>query len=145
MLAQSTENIILTNSFSLKRVLILSDNDGLAKAVELNLRATKLPEGVQLETICCVPKTSEAAKRQVAEEDLNLIVVALSSASSEPALALAKNSLLHRVGYTPMLIISQKTSYFGRRNMATHMDYPFDIDQLQNALKDTLRSSSEGW
>ncbi|HBX70302.1 MAG TPA: hypothetical protein DEH25_13225 [Chloroflexi bacterium] len=144
MLAQPVENMVVFDPMSIKRVLILSDNDGLSKAVELNLQATQLPKGVQLETIRCVPDTAEAVRDQVAEENLNLIVVALSSASSEPALALAKNSLLHRVGYTPLLIISQKTSNFGPTGMISHMDYPFDIDQLQNAIKDTLRSTMEG-
>ena len=144
MLAEPIHDVIFSESVTIKRVLILSDNDGLSKAVELNLRATSLPAGVELETIRCVPSTDEGIKTQINHADLHLIVVALSSVSSAPALALAKNSLLHRVGYTPMLIISQTTTEFNAQEHTSHMKYPFDIDQLQNAIKDMLRTPMEG-
>jgi hypothetical protein len=124
-----------------QRILILSDNEGLSKAVELTLKALEIPEGVHLETIRLVPDTEDAIKNHMATNGLKLIVVALSSVHSEPALALAKSSLLHRVGYTPLLIISQKTSEFEHQKLISHMDYPFDIDQLQKAIRNMIQTS----
>jgi len=66
-----------------KRILILSDNDGLSRAIELNLRDCSDAEIVRV--------TGRSLGRQERQTigDPSLIIVATSSPASEPVVALA--------------------------------------------------------
>ena len=85
-----------------KRIVVLSDSDGLARAIELNLSDYADLEVVRLGWK--VPGSPPVAT----SGNCNLIIVAASAESSEPVVALARASLLERIGRVPVLIISDR-------------------------------------
>jgi len=160
-----------------KRVLVLSDNDGLSRAIKLNLersdlevvklalnspgqqrsepveeqrpeprpepnrRAVKGRRPELVEGRC--PEPVEGRGNQAEMGDFDLIVVAMSSSTSEPIVALARASLAGRIGQVPLLIISDRPFHSEPDDQIAHLDFPFDIDGLHNKVKDILQRGSE--
>ena len=117
-----------------KRVLILSDNNGLSRAIELNLNRRL---GVEIVTIA--PSSLEQRGSPADNGDFDLIVVAMSSPTSEPIVALAKASLTGRIGQVPLLIISDRPFRSDPQAQITHLDFPFDIDKLHHKVRELLQ------
>ncbi len=115
-----------------KRVLVLSDNDGLSKAIELNL------ERSDLKVVRFALTSVERRKNQVEVGDFDLIVLAMSLPTSEPVVALARASLARRIGQVPILIISDRPFYSDPDDQITHLDFPFDIDRLHDTIEAIL-------
>ena len=115
-----------------KHVLVLSDNDGLARAIEVNLCDPYL----KVTRIVLNPTgrpTNEAERG-----DYDLIVVALSSPANEPVVALAWASLAGRVGQVPFLIISDRPFRSDPADRIAHLYFPFDIDRLHGRVSEIL-------
>jgi DNA-binding response OmpR family regulator len=118
-----------------KRVLVLSDNEGLSKAIELNL------ERSDLEVVSFALSSPEQQESQAEVGDCDLIVVAMSSPDSEPVVALARASLAGRIGQVPLLIISDRPFHSKPGDRIIHLDFPFDLDRLHDKVKEILQET----
>jgi len=133
-----------------KRVLVLSDNDGLSRAIELNLERSDL-EVVKFALSsprrqrCSEPASSRAYQgiegqgSQNEVGDFDLIVVAMSSPTSEPVVALSRASLTGQIGQVPLLIISDRPFQSDLDDQIIHLDFPFDIDRLHDKVEEILQ------
>ena len=119
-----------------KRVLVLSDNDGLSRAIELNLNS-------HLEVVRLTLSSPEQRESQAELGDFDMIVVAMSLPTSEPVVALARASLVGRIGQVPLLIISDRPFHSDLDDQIIHLDFPFDIDGLHEKVKEILQRDSE--
>jgi len=118
-----------------KRVLVLSDNDGLSRAIELNL-----DNHLELEIVKLSASSLERRGSQVENGDFDLIVVAMSSPASEPVVALARASLADRIGQIPLLIVSDRPFESAPGDLIVHLDFPFDIDRLHDKVREILQT-----
>jgi hypothetical protein len=127
-----------------KRVLVLSDNDGLSRAIGLNLERSDL-EVVEFALSSPGQRCPEErrAGSQAEVGDFDMIVVAMSSPTSEPVVALARASLAGRIGQVPLLIISDRPFHSDPDDQIIHLDFPFDIDGLRAKVKEILQRCSE--
>ena len=116
-----------------KRVCIVSDNQGLARAIGLNLRV-RLKVDVQSIT----PGPSQTETVQAIAEDCNLIVVAISSPASEPIVVLARTALLGLVDQVPLIIISDRPFRPDWDRRIVHLDFPFGVDELCRTVDELL-------
>jgi DNA-binding response OmpR family regulator len=118
-----------------KRVLVLSDNDGLSRAIESNLNS-------HLEVVRLTLSSPGQRESQTELGDFDMIVVAMSLPTSEPVVALARASLAGRIGQVPLLIISDRPFYSDLDDQIIHLDFPFDIDGLHDKVKEILQRQS---
>ncbi len=116
-----------------KRVLVLSDNSGLARAVELNLTYH-----LKMEVIRFVSSPSLQSEDTAKAGDFDLLVLAISSPANEPVVALARASLTEKVGRIPLLIISDRPFFSEPEDQIAHLDFPFSVDTLQNKVGEML-------
>ena len=124
----------MATSLAGKRILVLSDNDGLSRAIELNLNTH-----LEVEVVRLAPG-SLGQEGSHADGDCDLIVVAVSSHTSEPLVALARASLVGRVGQVPLLIISDRPFDPEPEEQIVHLDFPFDGDELRDRVKEILQT-----
>ena len=117
-----------------KTVFVVSDSDGLARAIDLNLR-----DSFEINTVLTMPHTSPSGRNPVAAGDCDLIIVATSSPTSEPVVALAKASLVGRIGQVPLLIISDRPFDSDVDEQIAHLDFPFRVSELLKAVQGLLR------
>jgi hypothetical protein len=122
----------MDQALTIPKALVLSDNDGLSRAIAINLRKHFTMEIVQI-----APDTS--APPDDAASDVKLIVVALSSPNSEPVVMLSRNALTGYIGQVPTLIISDRPFKAAPRDRIFYLNFPFDIDQLANKVKEILK------
>jgi DNA-binding response OmpR family regulator len=120
-----------------KRVLVLSDNKRLSRAIELNL-----DRRLGVEVVILASSSLEQRGSPAGDGDFDLIVVAMSSPGSEPVVALARASLVERVGKVPLLIVSDRPFDSDPGDQIIHLDFPFDIDRLQSKVRELLRGES---
>lgn len=116
-----------------KNVLVLSDDDLLSRVVELTLDEYALQ---------VIPIPAGSAECQAADLDLeavDLVILALGSLSSEPVVALAKTSLTNAIGHVPLLVISSKRFQPDTHVPIYHLDFPFDVRELQVKVRQALR------
>jgi hypothetical protein len=73
-------------------------------------------------------------------DDLDLIVVAASSPSSEPVVELARARLTHHIGQIPILLISDRPVAPALDTKIGHLAYPFGINELCEAVKKILQT-----
>ena len=116
-----------------KRVLILSDNDGLSRAIEVNLN-----NHLEVEVVRLAASFLKRRRSQVKNGKFDLIVVAMSSPASEPVVALARASLADQIGQVPLLIVSDRPFDSEPDEQIIHLDFPFDIDRLHDKVKKVL-------
>jgi hypothetical protein len=124
----------MATSLAGKRILVLSDNDGLSRAIELNLNSH-----LEVEVVRLAPGSLGQEGSQ-ADGDCDLIVVAVSSPNSEPVVALARASLGGRIGQVPLLIISDRPFDSEPEERIVHLDFPFDINRLHDKVEEILRT-----
>ena len=113
-----------------KKILILSDNQKLARALELNLKGR-----------WCVVKThliSTLEQSPAKAADYHLIVIALSLPSSEPVVALARASLGKHLGQIPFLIISDRPFRSAPGENIRHLNFPFSLEALHTKIQEIL-------
>jgi hypothetical protein len=114
-----------------RRVLVLSDNEGLSRAIEVNLTSR-----LELDIV----RFGSLERRRIQAEigEFDLIVLAVSSPYSEPIVALAKSSLTDRIGRVPLLIISDRPFESDPDERIVHLDFPFKIDGLHDKVERIL-------
>jgi hypothetical protein len=115
------------------QVLVLSDNDGVARVVELAI-------GQEAQTTTLLLNPDKPANARLPSEHCALIILALSSVASEPVVALARTSLACLVGQVPLLIISERPFLSDVQTHIHHMDFPFTISELSNLVHLILQS-----
>ncbi len=115
-----------------KNILVLSDNEGLSRAIELNLNGHLELEIVRL--------TASSLERQANQENDNLalIILAVSSLASEPVVALSRASLADRIGQVPLLIISDRPFDSDPADRIAHLDFPFKVEDLHDKVDEIL-------
>jgi hypothetical protein len=125
---------MITNS-TRKKILVLSDDDRLARAIELILG------GWVVEKLAL----SAAAQQtpQLEMSTVGLIVIALSSPANEPAAALNLISLIDQAGQNPLLIISEKRIRPRPDNLAAQMNFPFDVDEFRDKVLTLLQTGGK--
>jgi len=117
-----------------KKILILSDNDGLSRAIALNLN-----KRLDVEVVRLALESREQWESRTGNDHFDLIVLGMSSPSSEPVAALARASLAQQVGRVPLLIICDSTFAHDLEEPTMHLDFPFDIDKLRGKVKEMLQ------
>jgi hypothetical protein len=123
---------------SVKRVLVLSDNEKLSKAVELNLT-----HPTPMKVVCLAPVPPEH-RGNLGTGGFDLLVVATSSPGSEPLVMLARASLADRVGRVPILIISDRPFCTDLEARIAHLGFPFRPDGLHHMVMRLLRDGNPG-
>ena len=121
-----------------KSILVLSDNDLLARAIELNLAKTWTVRVLLLTPESAVRRGSRAG----GDRHADLIVVAMRSPASEPVVALSRASLCGRIGQVPILIISDRPFDSHSDDQIIHLDFPFDINRLRGKVAEILQANS---
>jgi len=116
-----------------KKVLVLSDSDGLSRAIEANLTNHLEAEIVRLISDPSVRQTCERR-----EDKFDLIVVAMISPTNEPIVALARAALTDRIGQVPLLIVSDRPFKADPDDQISHLDFPFDVDRLHAQVEQAL-------
>jgi hypothetical protein len=114
-----------------KRILVLSDNDGLSRAIKSNVSGP-------LEIVRLVPGSPVQQESQTEMGDFDLIVVAMSSPSHDPLIALSRVSLIGRIRQVPILIISEKPLHPVPGDRIVHLDFPFEVDQFRTLVQEIL-------
>ena len=117
-----------------KTVLVLSDDDRLSRAIELSLN-----QSIEVKIIRLAPPSSAQRSSQAEVGDFDLMVVAMSSPTGEPVVALAKASLAKHIGLVPLLIISDKPFSSDLDSRIAHLDFPFDPHAIQDKVRELLR------
>ncbi|MBN1890521.1 MAG: hypothetical protein JW850_21185 [Thermoflexales bacterium] len=122
----------MTASLSGKRVLVLSDHNGLSRVIELTLTGP-------MKVVRLVSSANWQLQNQAKDDDLDLIVVAMSSPSNDPITTLSQLSLTGRLKSVPILIISDSSERQVPANRVVHhLDFPFDIDAFCDKVKEIL-------
>lgn len=116
-----------------KSAVVLSDNDKLFRAIELNLERY-----LGIEVVRPAPGALRQRGSQAGVGDFDLIVVAMSSLSSEPVVALARAALTELIGQVPLLIISDRPFHADPDSKIVHLDFPFDMDDLHCKVREIL-------
>jgi hypothetical protein len=120
-----------------KRVLVLSDNDRLSRAIELNLN-----HRMEVKVLRSVASPPVQDRSQAEVADFDLIVVAMISPTSEPVVALARASLAGRIGQVPLLIISERPFDLDPYVPIVHLDFPFNAHALHDRVQELLQGGS---
>jgi DNA-binding response OmpR family regulator len=118
---------------AVKKVLVLSDNEGLSKAIELALSDD------QLEVVGFVLSFMRQWRSEVDRGGFDLIVLAVSSFNGEPVVDMVLAALAEQIGRVPLLIISDSPSRSDLENQIFHLDFPFDIHALYGKVNEILQ------
>ncbi|MCP4600273.1 MAG: hypothetical protein GY847_07035 [Proteobacteria bacterium] len=127
----------MVGDLSEKKVLVLSDHDLFAKTMALNL--TKY---LGVKTANILPDLSERSPSPVANDDLDLIILALSSSLSEPIVMLSKTRLTQHIAKVPILIVSDRPFASDANGRFFHMKFPFRANDLCTQVKGILQMQS---
>jgi DNA-binding response OmpR family regulator len=120
-----------------KRILVVSDDKRLSRAIELNLH-----NRLAVDIVMDATGPLERVVGRTKNGDLDLIVVAASSLSSEPVITLARARLAHHIGRIPILLISDRPVAPAPDTKIDHLAYPFGINELCEAVKEILQIQS---
>jgi len=116
-----------------KEVHVLCDHDALYAAIELKLRSLV---GVRVSRLAADPITQQDARTSLLRSDL--LIVAPTLPIHDAMSILARASLLDHVGQMPVLIISEQPSRPESNDMITYLNFPFDMDDLNNTVAKIL-------
>ncbi len=119
-----------------KRVIALSDNNGLAQAIELNLS-----HRLKVDVVGVVLSEQKSIWTPEPDSHFDLIVVATSLLCSEPVVMLAQSSLIRQIGHIPVLIISDRPFEPDPDHLLFHQDFPLDAGELCSQVSRILEGS----
>jgi hypothetical protein len=111
-----------------KKILILSDDERVARVIELVLKRSSFAE----------TEIARQPNRPLETSNLSLIILVASSPASEPVVALAQAALVEQVGRIPLLIVSDEPFQASPDHLIFHLDLPFDHDELQRQVHNLL-------
>lgn len=117
----------------IKRVQVLCDHDALFTAIELKLN--RLPH---VHVIRLDPYAPASLDGGQSTGKSDLIIVAPVPPLNDPIWILARASLLSQVGHVPVLIISEQPSQPESDDRITYLNFPFDIDDLNDTVAGIL-------
>ena len=115
------------NTLLKRRMLVLSDNQAVARMIEL-LAGDAVEVTKEILPLQSPPLAGLDGER------LDLIVVALSSPAGEPVVALAQAHATQCIGCVPFLIISDKPFESDPHTRISYLNFPFDVDVLGNRI-----------
>jgi DNA-binding response OmpR family regulator len=118
-----------------KRVLVLSDNAKLSRAIELNLSR-------HLEVVRPAPGLPGQPGNQAEIGSFDLIVVGMSLPVNDPVM-LTGSLLAGQVSPVPMLIISERPFHSDPNRRIVHMDFLFDVHRLYESHRDPTRRTRD--
>ena len=121
------------NGLPHRTIIIISDNDKLARALELNL----LSYGSTLSLKLGAPPRSLPP----AAINPDLIIIALSAPDSEPLVALARAALGQYLGRIPVLVISDREFTTGPGESIGYLHFPFSTEALRRAVHELLTTT----
>jgi DNA-binding response OmpR family regulator len=119
----------LTGDATRRRILVLSDNDKLSKAISWNLEQVSGQEVVRQ-----VSAPNQETADQLARDGFDLVVVAVSAVDSEPIVTLAKASAAQYADRIPVLIVSDRPFRPDPDARIAHLDFPFEPAELRDAV-----------
>jgi len=119
-----------------KRVLVVSDNEGVARVITLALGQTALTTTRPL-------YSKKSVNGRLPSEDWALVILGLSSFVTEPVMAYARTMLTDYIGRMPLLIISERPCLSDVSTRTWHMDFPFTLGELQNLVHQILRIEAD--
>ncbi len=112
-----------------KKIVVLSDDDKLARAVQIGLQKLGLV-------------IRPGVDGQAAEAlDPALIVIALSSPTGEPSVLLARAELGVYLGRVPVLIISDRPFLPEPARRMAHLSFPFSSEVLSQRAAQLLEDA----
>ncbi len=120
-----------------KRVVVLSDHNLIFRAIQL-----ALDNWLEVEVLDPAQELSQGPGSRSTLGACDLIVVAASSPSTEPVVALVRSSLVDRIGRTPLLIISDRPFAAVPEARISHLRFPFDPAQLRDTIRGILGQAS---
>lgn len=115
-----------------KGIVVLSDNDKLARALQLNLCA---------HWPVSLGRLADPALPVVPAGEFGLIILALSSPASEPIVALNRAALLKYIGSVPLLIISDRPFQPSPDQLIIHLDFPFQSGALVSRVQEIMQGT----
>jgi len=116
-----------------KRIIVLSDNDELAQAIELSLshclalKITRIPSSLP-----------ESKERDSNRDEFDMIVLATSLPTSEPVVMLAQAALTQQIGRVPLLIVSDRPFDPDMHHQFFHLDFPMNAHALRDKIREIL-------
>jgi hypothetical protein len=123
------------NHLAGKRVLVLSDNAKLSRAIEFNLSR-------HLQVVRLAPGLPGQPGHQTEIGSFDLIVVGMSLPVNDPV-ALSLSLLAGQISPVPLLIISERLFHSDPNLRIVHMDFPFDVDKLYDKVVEILQGELE--
>ena len=120
-----------------RKALIISDNDRLARAIALILGSC-----LDIEMIELGPASLQPCDRPEGDADLELIVLALSSALSDPVAVLSRSSPGKGIRQVPVLVISERAYPPDPGRKIFCVDFPFDPHKLCAKAKEILNGQA---
>jgi hypothetical protein len=114
-----------------KRALLVSDDESVSKIIELAI-------GGAVTVIPLKLKLSDSLEDRGRPGNWDLIILALSSYASEPLVALANAGVPVELGQVPLLVISDRPFTSDRKVHIHHLDFPFSVAQLSDAIHHIL-------
>lgn len=117
------------------RVLVLSDDAKLFRAIEVNLRNSG-----SLEVVGLTASSPEGLKGAAPSNSFDLLVVATSAPHSEPVVMLAQAALADRIGRVPVLIISDRPFRPDPEARIAHLGFPFGAEELDDKVRGVLQA-----
>lgn len=133
-----------------KIAVIISDNEALARALEVNLARL---QGVEVSALI-VDDSQDLFKPEEGEEERyrtwqaarrsDLLVIAMVSLLDDPLVAMARLGLLDRVGRVPLLIISYGPSRSIPDFRIRHLAFPFKAEELLRSALEMLGMPAGG-
>ena len=126
----------MTTDVMSNQVLVLCDYDPLYGAIELKLSG--------LSHVRVIRRESNGAERPASTQptgDFDLIIVAPMPPTNDPMRILSQASLLNQVGLMPLVIISEQPSQPESDDRITHLNFPFDMDDLPRTVSRALEAN----
>lgn len=111
-----------------KKILILSDDERVARVIELVLKHSPFAE-IEL---------AKQPNQPLETSNLGMIILVASLPASEPVVALAQAALVEQVGRIPLLIVSDEPFQASLEHLIFHLNLPFDHDELQRQVHNLL-------
>jgi hypothetical protein len=116
-----------------KRIIVISDNDLLFKAIEQNLHNHR-----RLEVHRSVADAPEEVGQPADQNGWDLMIVALSEPVGEPVVELVRASLAGWLGQVPLLIISERSFDSQPVDKIFHLGFPFTPAALRDTVANLL-------